>query len=159
MWTLEKLLTRSVLPSMTPVEAALLKAWATDHGLGFSGFELNVRLGTGIDPGETFDAPTRKSAIALTKLRADLVAFSGPDATIVEAKSRATTAVVGQLVSYRELLTGTFPHVQQIALVVAATRSAPDVARVLATLGITLYLYPAIADRFADELDALDRLT
>lgn len=159
MWTLDKLLTKPTLPSMTPVEAALLKAWAADHGLHFDGFEVNARLGDGIDPGPTFDDATRKSAIALTKMRADLVAFAGARATILEAKSRATTAVVGQLISYSELLPVTFPVVSSIDLAVVCTRLSPDVALVLQRLQIAVFVYPTIADRFADEIDALERHT
>lgn len=94
---------RLKLPGLLPEETLIFKAWWALHNTEYTNPDFNVRVGSGFDPGDSFDASSRESAIASTKKRIDAVVWKGNQAYIIEVKVRATPPVIGQVECYRVL--------------------------------------------------------
>lgn len=63
-------------------------------------FDYNVRIGTGRDPGPSFDAATRRDAIMTTQFRLDAVGFQQVVPVIFEVKRDGGPPQIGQILSY-----------------------------------------------------------
>ena len=62
-------------------------------------------------------------------------------------KERVTTAALGQVLAYRQLLMEDYPEAPDPRLIIVGRYSDPDTVRVLAAHGIDVFLYePAPAE-------------
>jgi hypothetical protein len=123
---------RGGFPGLNPPEAAVLRRWLALHEGEYDKIDYNVRVGAGDDPGEQYDESTRRQAILNTQKRIDVVAWKGSAATLIEVKTRATAAAIGQLVTYSHLWADTYPGHPNPKLLVIATSAVselPDVMR------------------------------
>jgi len=107
---------RQSLPGLIPQEIVIFKAWWAQHFAEYDTADFNVRVGTGFDPGDKFDASVRTSMIANSQRRIDALLQRAGLLTIVEVKYRATPLAIGQLLCYRELYMLLHPEVTSIRL-------------------------------------------
>lgn len=68
---------RQLFPGMLPREILIMKAWLNLHAAEFDRFAYNLRIGSGFDPGASFDPDVRRMAILNSMKRIDAVAFKG----------------------------------------------------------------------------------
>jgi hypothetical protein len=134
----------SRLPGNTPWESALIQKWIQEEGAPFTGFDFNVRIGTGLDPGPAFDDTIRRGSILNTQKRIDCLAYTAEGVFIVEGKIIVDLTVMGQFLGYRHLLERDSPDVRVLGYVVVAHGSTPDTLQFLRTNGVFIYLYPSV---------------
>lgn len=138
---------RLKFPGLLPEETLIARTWLGLYQHNYSGFQYNVRIGDGDDPGPAYPQYARDSAIANSQLRLDCVAWQNlvpgyalqddtapsdvyaanpiGQPTIVEFKRRAATAAIAQLSAYGHLWANDFPHqIQPFLLLVANAVSA-----------------------------------
>ena len=127
-------------PGLFPPEVPYLRAWLVEHQAEYDRFEYNVRVGSGFDPGPSYDEATRKSSIANTQFRIDVVAWKGNQATLIEVKQHAGAGAVGQLLTYSHLWQEGNPAAPVPNLLVVTATLQPDLPRVLAAQGIAYQL-------------------
>lgn len=114
-------------PGLLPAEVLVLKAWLALHETEYDRFEFNMRLGTGLDPGPSYQPEIRAQAIANSQKRLDAVGFQANQATIIEAKRRGTSSNIGQLELYRHLWLTTYPDAPTPIMILATTAVQTDI--------------------------------
>jgi len=129
---------RAKYPGMLVDEILIWKGWLALNQTSYDGFQYNVRIGVGQDPGEQFNQTYRDMAIALTKLRLDAVGWQGTLPTIFEVKRNAGPSNVGQLLTYdavwrKNRLSNANPR-----LVIVCNIFQPNISQVAIETGITI---------------------
>lgn len=153
---------RAKYPAMQVDEILVWRRWLQLHQAEYDRFDYNVRIGTGVDPGQAFadkiDADLaakgiqkpavgpslgerlRAGAIATRQLRLDAVGYQGPQPTIFEVKRRAGPQNVGQLLVYRTVWTAANPGGPAPNLHLVAADTMPHILGTVTEAGITLEL-------------------
>ncbi len=129
---------RLTFPGMLPDEILVFRSWLALHEAAYERFDFNVRIGDGVDPGPNFSDAVRRDSILITQLRVDAVGWQGPQATLIEAKRRATPSAVGQLVVYDKVWRAQFPDQPPPKLILVANAFAPNILAATRELDIEL---------------------
>ncbi len=123
-------------------ETDVAKAWLAKHVNDWDRVEFNVGLGPGITlPAGTPDW-VQKSATDSTKMRADMIAYRGDYAAIIECKGRIGPSALGQLLTYWHLLTADNPKLIQVYKIVAGQTIQDGLAPILHHSGVEIELFP-----------------
>lgn len=130
-------------PGMLPREIVVWVAWLQLHESEYSGWQYNVRIGKGDDPGPTYPDNIRQMAIANSQKRLDALAFQGPQPFIFEVKDRAQLSAVGQLLGYSHLYRMDNPLQPEPVLVLVTNRTTADLGVVTHASNIRLDLVDA----------------
>lgn len=138
-----ELLLARFFPEKTDHESALLRDYLQAHLVEFDRVSFSVRVGQGAPVDESLPLSTQKQIARVTQRRIDLVGWSGQRATIVEAKTRVGHAVLGQLLSDRQLWREERPEDPEPVLVAIGRESDDDAIRILNDHGISVFLYAA----------------
>lgn len=138
---LATLLLRRFYPERTDRESTIIRDWLLTHGEEYDRFSFSVRVGEGqtLNPD---DLPGVQRSVAWSsKKRIDVLAWKGAQPTIVEVKERVTPAVLGQLLTYRQLFLEENEDAAAPILVAIGRYSDPDTIRSLGAQGVTVFLY------------------
>lgn len=138
---LPALIERGAIPEQQKPESDVLLDYLRAHAGEYDRFTFSARVGQGqiVDP--SFEPGVQSSQAFSTKKRIDLVAWSGPQPTIVEAKFRISPDLLGKLFMYRQLFLEDLPDAPEPRLVGVGRFVDPDIERVLTTHGVALYVY------------------
>lgn len=135
----------SRLPGNTPWESALLQEWIRQEGgAPYVGFDFNVRLGTGLDPGPAFPDSIRQGSILNTQKRIDCLAFAPEGAFMVEGKIVLDLPAMGQFLGYHHILTRDGSDLRILGYIAVAHAATPDTVGFLRSQGVQVFLYPKI---------------
>jgi hypothetical protein len=129
---------RHKYPGMAPREVLIWRAWLALHQSEYTGWQYNVLVGNGIDPGPDFPQVYRDQYIRNTKKRMDALAYQGLQPYIFEVKDRATASCISQLLTYDALWPTTFPPAPPPKLVLVTNRPTSDVVLLFDKTGIRL---------------------
>jgi len=138
---LATLLLRRFYPERTDRESTIIRDWLFAHGAEYDRFSFSVRVGQGQAPSEALEPGVARSIAFSSRKRIDVLAWQGNTPTIVEVKERVTTAALGQLLAYRQLLLEDYPDSPDPRLIIIGRYSDQDTLRVLAANGIDVFLY------------------
>lgn len=138
----ELLIARSY-PERTDIESALIRDYLREHLGEFDRVEFSRRIGEGLAPDPAHLAGVQRNAVASSRKRIDVVGWLGALATLVEAKTVVSHAVMGQLLMDRELWIAEFPDGPEPRLVAIGRRGSSQDISVLVSHGISVYLYAA----------------
>ena len=136
-----QLLIAKFYPERTDKESAVIRDYLLAHLAEFDRVSFSVRVGRGQTPNPDHLPGVQKSTVFSSQKRIDVVAFQGPTPFLIEAKSRVTHAVLGQLLTDRQLWMEDYPDSAAPQLVAIGRSSDEDTLRVLQDHGITVYLY------------------
>lgn len=136
------LLARARYPGMSDVESEVTRAWLGRHGAEYDRVDFQVRLGAGIDPGPGNPEYIRQLGRDLWAKRADIVAITGLDVTIVEVKERITPGAIGQLLVYRDLWRREHPETTAIRLLTIGRGAVTDLVETFQAQGVEIEVYP-----------------
>src|SRR5579859_4436148 len=101
--TLTKLLALFRLPERSATESALVADFMAAHISEYSDFNFTVPVGQGRPANPAHHPGVQASTVRSSKMKIDMIAWQGPQATIFEVKLRATHYALGQAISYRHL--------------------------------------------------------
>lgn len=119
---LAALLAADSYPGIDADEWPVIRDWLRECGEYYDRLELNVRLGDG-RPADAGDSDSiRRMWKAVTQLRADLIAWHGSDADVVEAKVEARIEATSQVRRYARLLLLDRPGVGRVTPVIVCRR-------------------------------------
>lgn len=135
------LLLRTYYPERTDKESAVIRDYLVEHLSEFDAIDFSVRVGQGQTPDPTHLPGVQRNTIESSKKRIDIVARSGDQYFLIEAKMRVSHAVLGQLLTDRQLWLEDHPDALEPRLVAIGRTSDDDTIRVLTAHGITIYLY------------------
>ncbi|PYX71580.1 MAG: hypothetical protein DMG78_14840 [Acidobacteria bacterium] len=131
---------RFQFPGMAPREVLIWRQWLALHQHEYTGWQYNVHIGNGIDPGPSYPQVYRDQYIFNTQKRLDALAFQGEQPFVFEVKDRATGSSMSQLLAYKALWPVTFPNTPAPVLVLVTNRVSADMPMVLDATGIRLDL-------------------
>jgi hypothetical protein len=145
MYTRDEALALDRFPAALQSETLLGQAWVREHGGPYQGFDFNVAVGDGRDPGDGIATPLRLASIEASKRRIDVVAYQPSYVDILEVKGRADPAAIGQLSTYEILWNAQHPdrRVRRVGIIVAVLD--PDMLMVFEKAFIQVFVYPDLA--------------
>lgn len=123
-------------------ETAVAKAYLTLHQNDFDRVEFNVGLGPGVTLPWAAPAWVQKSATEGTKPRADMIAYRGTTATIIECKGRIGPSAMGQLLTYWHILKEDNASLLTITKVAAGQTIQDGLQSIFDRYGIEVELFP-----------------
>lgn len=123
-------------PGMLPREIIVWRNWLKLHEKEFDTFEYNVRVGAGVDPGDSFPEPERTMAIQISQKRLDALLWRGGIPTIVEVEDRPGLSGIGQLIGYEALWIKDNPARTRPNLLLVVPRINADTLHVAVRSGI-----------------------
>lgn len=126
-------------PHMFPRDIAVWERFIDEYGHEYTGFDYDVKVGTGWDPGSNFDANIRSNAIELTKKRIDCVGYKPGEIWILEVKEHAGISAPGQVWAYQKLYRRSFRTTRRIVTGLVYESSSPDIAIVAKGLGVLTF--------------------
>ncbi len=130
---------------LMPKESEVWAAFLVAHGAEYDRFVYDVHVGQGhpLDP----DWPDYIRAMVgvISPKRIDVVGYLGTQPTIFEVSPRDTRTIPGALLMYRYLYRQQFPQDPVPKLAAVLPRVDPDMARYLASEGVTVYLVQPLA--------------
>jgi hypothetical protein len=145
--TLLELFLRMQFPERTPKESALIRDFLQLHITEYEPYSFTVRVGQGSAPNPDHLPGVQRQTVLNSQMRIDVLAWQGPQPFIFEVKERANHHAIGQLLTYRQLWMEDNPDARAPQLAVIARTIEPDMERVYADNGITVYLVtPADGD-------------
>ena len=130
-------------PEKTDHETALLKDYLLAHLQEFDRIRFSARVGLGTPVDPTHLPGIQKMTAFSTRNKIDMIGWNGRQVTLIEAKKRVGHAVMGQLLTDRQLWVEEHPDEPEPTLVAIGRESDDDALRVLTNHGITVYLYAA----------------
>lgn len=136
------LLIRKHFPERTDGESHVIRAFLLAHLQDYDRITFGKRVGHGVTPDPTHLAAVQANTAFSSRLRIDILAWSGSQPTIIEVKQRVTPATLGQLLTYRHWFNEEMPDVPEPDLVVVGREANPDAVVALQAHGVTVYLYP-----------------
>lgn len=113
-------------PGADADEAPIIRDWLRAHGAEYDSIEFNVRLGPGRPITEDDPPAVRRMWRAVTQRRADLIAWRGLDADVIEAKVHARVPATTQVRQYARLLAaarGDYGRVTPVVIYRTCTRA------------------------------------
>jgi hypothetical protein len=125
-------------PHMAPQDIPVWELFLREQGKDFTGFDYDVRVGTGTDPGEDYDASTRKDAILLTQKRIDAIGFKDNEIWIIEVKPQASISALGQILTYTDLFLAHKKPILPVRSVVVCSAIDPEVRDTFKKNNVTL---------------------
>ena len=144
---LAHLIEQDVFAEQTIAESAILHDWLVARGAEYDEIAISVRLGAGAAVDATLPENYQRMASTVSRHRADAIARRGDLITIIEAKERVTSSVLGQLRTYRRLYLEDHPETAEVRMLAVGRRGADETIRVLRAEGVDVILYePAPAD-------------
>jgi hypothetical protein len=146
MFTRDEALALDQFPGALKSETLLGQAWIRDRGAPYVGFDFNVALGDGRDPGDSVPAPLRAAAIEASKPRADIIAYRVESVDLLETKGRLDAGALGQLVQYEVLWNRTHPDqpVRNRGAIVAL--AGAEILSIYNAANVPVFIYPHLSD-------------
>lgn len=129
-------------PGMLPREVLIFRNWLGSHESEYDSFDYNSRIGSGFDPGPSWEQSMRAMAIANSQKRLDVVAWRGTQATLIECKDRAGASALGQLLTYMPLWSQAHQDIPGAKMLLVTNRLQPDIGVVAAYYSIAVDLVP-----------------
>jgi len=137
----EELLLRKFFPEKSDHESKLLLEWLVDHHHDYDQVSFSVRVGNGMTIDDAIDRTVAANLERSSRRRIDCVAWQGPQATLVEMKTRVGHAVMGQLLSDALLWVKEFPNGPIPRLVALGRRTTDEDVEILTSHGIDVVIY------------------
>lgn len=137
----KQLLEMSRYPGRFPGEHEVIADWAPNAVVFYDRIAFDVRLGLGAEPPAGAVEPWRTNAIEGTQKRADIIAWLPQGIVIIEAKNRATTDALGQLIGYRALWLEANPSIPVLAIEVICRRINDDDLFIMQSSGVTVRVF------------------
>jgi hypothetical protein len=138
---LPKLIDLGYYPEQPQPESRVIRDFLIARGADYDRFIFSARVGEAIPPDPDHLPGVQKSTVFSSMKRIDLIAWQGPEPTIIEAKIRVSTDALGKALMYRELFLRENPDATAPRLVVIGRFGDPDVLASLSTQGVDVYLY------------------
>lgn len=132
-------------PERSPREDALIADFLRAHVEEYERYSFSVRVGQGVTPNPDHLPGVQQQSIRNSQMRIDMLAWQGDQPFVFEVKERANHHAIGQLLTYRHLWMEDNPDARAPNLAVVARTIEPDMERVFAAAGVTVYLYDAAA--------------
>lgn len=127
-----------LLPADVPVWERFLKAFPDRYDF----IDYDVRVGRGRPAPAGSDPAIQKDARDLSRRRIDAIGFTAGQIDIIEITRLVDLKAIGQLIAYPVLYQTTFRPSIPVRTIIVAEEFHTDIAEVIATLPVTVWLSP-----------------
>ena len=126
-------------PHMFPRDIEIWHRFLAQYGKHYSGFDYDVKVGSGRDYSLEQDKMIRRGAFINSKKRIDAVGYQTFQVTIFEVKPDATASAIGQALAYCRLYEKEFsPGVKCIPAIVTDSK-VPDTTILTKEFGVLYF--------------------
>ena len=113
-------------PHMFPLDIAIWERFIARYAADFSGFDYDIKVGTGTEPVPGLGPEYRRMQEILSKYRIDVVGHKSNALYIIEVKPEAGTIAVGQIETYTRLYARDYAPSVPIVGAIVTDRELPD---------------------------------
>lgn len=113
-------------PHMFPNDIAIWERFIEKYAAGYSGFDYDVKVGTGTAALPHVGAAYRQMQETLSKYRIDVVGRASLGYIIFEVKPDAAASAIGQVLTYTTLFKRDFPDLAPVRGAIVTDRERPD---------------------------------
>ena len=128
-------------PHLLQESIDLWELFLAEHKTEYLGFDYDVRVGVGRDPGDKYRPNIRQMAVDLSQRRIDVIGHRRDRLDIIEITPYAGIKAMGQLAVYPILFHNTFPQSKRIQPVLITSDISPDIVDHIAAQQIIVYTY------------------
>jgi hypothetical protein len=125
-------------PNMKELETAMWNKFLLKFPNAYDNVIYNLKLGEGANIPEGTEENLARGFTELTQHKIDVVGFLGNKVDIIELKTYAGTAAVGQVIGYRELYMKFIDPNSNPNLIIVTDFLRPDTKTICDAQGITL---------------------
>jgi len=127
-------------PHMFPLDIAIWERFIDSFGDLFSGFDYDIKVGSGSPVAAGVGDNYRRMQEILSKYRIDCVGYKGDEIWIIEVKPEAGTIAIGQIEAYTRLYQRDINPSQKIVGCIVTDRELPDMEYLTKEKGIEYYI-------------------
>lgn len=125
---------------MFPLDISIWERFLEKHGSSYTGFDYDVKVGTGSTVPENTPPAYVRMQDTLSKFRIDAVGYRPSQIEIIEVKPEASTVAIGQVVTYLNLYNRDQQPTLPVIGVIISCHAIPDMEWLTNQLGIDYYL-------------------
>ena len=114
-------------PHMFPLDIPIWERFIDRFGADFSGFDYDVKVGSGTKPVKGLGPKYARMQAILSKYRIDVVGFRSDSIWVIEVKPEAGTVALGQIDLYTSLYKRDFTPSLNVVGVIVTDRELPDI--------------------------------
>jgi hypothetical protein len=126
-------------PHLLPQDIAVWERYLNSPDAAYHSIEYDVRVGSGRDPGDTYEANIRQMAIDLSQRRIDAVGHRRDTIDIIEITTDAGLTAIGQLHAYPRLYTARYNPTKPLRTVLVCESIQTDLETAIRELGAHVY--------------------
>jgi len=127
-------------PHMFPLDIAIWERFIDAHAGDFSGFDYDVKVGSGTEPVPDLGAEYVRMQQILSKYRIDVVGYKPNAIYIIEVKPEAGTIAIGQIEAYTRLYQRDYAPSLTLVGAIITDRELPDMRYLTAEKKIDYYI-------------------
>ncbi len=118
-------------PHLLPIDVELWEKFVTNYPGFFGQVAYDVHVGEGITIPDNYSESLRGMAKTLTQKRIDVVGIKEDIAWVVEIKTYAGVTAVGQVITYRQLLSVAHHEFDNIGMMIITDMFQPDMTGIM----------------------------
>lgn len=127
-------------PHMFPRDIGIWDRFLAQNGGNYSGFDYDLKVGSGRDYSAEPDKMLRRGAFTNSKKRIDAIGYQPHQITIFEVKPDATASAIGQALAYCRLYEKEFaPEIKCIPAIVTDSE-IPDTRRLTKDMEVLYFI-------------------
>ena len=127
-------------PHMFPLDIAIWERFIDAHASDFSGFDYDIKVGTGTESPESFGDNYARMQAILSRYRIDVVGYKPDSLYIIEVKPEAGTVAIGQIEAYTRLYQRDYSPSLKLVGCIVTDRELPDMGYLTQVKGIEYYI-------------------
>lgn len=127
-------------PHMFALDIAIWERFLDAHASLFTGFDYDVKVGSGTEPVPGLGAEYERMQSILSKYRVDALGYRSNAHVIIEVKPEAGTIAIGQIETYTRLYKRDFNPSLPIIGAIVTNRELPDMRYLTEAKGIEYYI-------------------
>lgn len=127
-------------PHMFPLDISIWERFLEKVGSEYTGFDYDVKVGTGSTPLENTPPEYARMQDILSKFRIDVVGYKPSQIEIMEVKPEASTVAIGQVLTYLELYKRDAQPTLPVIGVIITDHAIPDIDYLTKILGFDYYV-------------------
>jgi len=127
-------------PHMFALDIAIWERFLARYAADFTGFDYDIKVGSGTEPVEGLGDEYRRMQEVLSKYRIDVVGHKPDSITIIETKPDAGTIAIGQVETYTRLYQRDVNPGVPIIGAIVTNRELPDMRFLTQEKGFEYYI-------------------
>jgi len=127
-------------PHMFALDIEIWERWLDRYAGDFSGFDYDIKVGSGTDPVDGLGEPYIRMQRILSRYRIDVVGYKSGHIYIIEVKPDAGTTALGQLETYIPLYKRDYKPSNPIIGAIITNRELPDMKELMDSKGYEYYI-------------------